>query len=921
MKQRMKAIMMAVVMLLLTVMTAFGNVADVNAAGDLVLKLHYNREDGNYDDWDVWLWEEGKDGAGYPFENENGEMVATKIITPGTTSVGFIVRTSSWTKDVDEDQFIDISEMVSGTVHIYVESGVVGYTKEYDENAVTGVKLTKARYDDTTQIITVTMTGKLEGNPEDSFSVEGVDGNVAIKEVTEGGEFGYTLAVAEPLDLTKVYNIIYEGEKYKISMPSIYSTEAFEQEFTYNGTDLGATWSTEKTDFRVWAPTAEAVKVNLYESGTEGTNDLIEQIEMTKDVNGTWIASKEGDLNGTYYTYVVTINGEETEACDPYAKTTGVNGKRAMVIDLASTNPEGWENDTNPHAGEKYTDAVIYELHVRDLSSDASAGISNVGKFLGLIETGTTNEAGVATGLDHIKDLGITHLHILPSYDYGSVDETKLDEPQFNWGYDPVNYNVPEGSYSTDPYNGEVRVAEMKQMVQGLHNNGISVVMDVVYNHVYNSSDFCFNRIVPGYFSRIDEDGKYSNGSGCGNDTATERAMVKKYIVESVKYWASEYHIDGFRFDLVGLIDTETMNEVVAEVHKDYPDVIFYGEGWTMETSVTKEGYTMSTQINSKETPDFAYFNDTIRDGLKGNVFDTNTFGFVSGAKGCEETIMQCFLGAPQWCSSPSQTINYASCHDNLTLFDRIVKSRDKLSREEHIRMNNLAAAVYMNAQGIPFMQAGEEMLRTKPKENGGFDENSYASSDEVNSLKWDTLNEEEYQNVYNYYKGLIAFRKAHPALRMTSAEEVSANLTAVEGMDANVVAFEMKGGANGDSANGMYFIFNANREEKQVTLPEGNWDVYINGEKAGTEVLETISGTATVDPISALILVKSDKASQEDQTEASTDADTSQTEEAESTDNAGNSMPGGVVAGIVVIILAIVIAAVVSSKKKDKKK
>ena len=921
MKQRMKAIMMAVVMLLLTVMTAFGNVADVNAAGDLVLKLHYNREDGNYDDWDVWLWEEGKDGAGYPFENENGEMVATKIITPGTTSVGFIVRTSSWTKDVDEDQFIDISEMVSGTVHIYVESGVVGYTKEYDENAVTGVKLTKARYDDTTQIITVTMTGKLEGNPEDSFSVEGVDGNVAIKEVTEGGEFGYTLAVAEPLDLTKVYNIIYEGEKYKISMPSIYSTEDFEQEFTYNGTDLGATWSTEKTDFRVWAPTAEAVKVNLYESGTEGTNDLIEQIEMTKDVNGTWIASKEGDLNGTYYTYVVTINGEETEACDPYAKTTGVNGKRAMVIDLASTNPEGWENDTNPHAGEKYTDAVIYELHVRDLSSDASAGISNVGKFLGLIETGTTNEAGVATGLDHIKDLGITHLHILPSYDYGSVDETKLDEPQFNWGYDPVNYNVPEGSYSTDPYNGEVRVAEMKQMVQGLHNNGISVVMDVVYNHVYNSSDFCFNRIVPGYFSRIDEDGKYSNGSGCGNDTATERAMVKKYIVESVKYWASEYHIDGFRFDLVGLIDTETMNEVVAEVHKDYPDVIFYGEGWTMETSVTKEGYTMSTQINSKETPDFAYFNDTIRDGLKGNVFDTNTFGFVSGAKGCEETIMQCFLGAPQWCSSPSQTINYASCHDNLTLFDRIVKSRDKLSREEHIRMNNLAAAVYMNAQGIPFMQAGEEMLRTKPKENGGFDENSYASSDEVNSLKWDTLNEEEYQNVYNYYKGLIAFRKAHPALRMTSAEEVSANLTAVEGMDANVVAFEMKGGANGDSANGMYFIFNANREEKQVTLPEGNWDVYINGEKAGTEVLETISGTATVDPISALILVKSDKASQEDQTEASTDADTSQTEGAESTDNAGNSMPGGVVAGIVVIILVIVMAAVVSSKKKDKKK
>ena len=921
MRQRMKAMTMAVVMLLMTVMTSFVNVSDVKAAGDLVLKLHYNREDGNYDDWDVWMWEEGMDGAGYPFENENGEMVATKTITPGTTSVGFIVRTADWTKDVDEDQFIDISEMVSGTVHIYVESGVPGYTKEYAEDAVTGVKLTKARYEETTQTITVTMTGKLEGEAADAFTVEGADGNVAIKEVAEGGEFGYALTMEEPLDLSKTYNILYEGEKYKISMPSIYSTDAFEQEYTYTGTDLGATWSSEKTDFRVWAPTAEAVKVNLYESGTEGANDLIEQLEMTKDVNGTWIASKDGDLNGTYYTYEVTINGEKTEACDPYARTTGVNGTRAMVIDLASTNPEGWENDTNPHAGEGYTDAVIYELHVRDLSSDASSGITNVGKFLGLIETGTTNEAGVSTGLDHIKDLGITHLHLLPSYDYGSVDETQLDKAQFNWGYDPVNYNVPEGSYSTDPYNGEVRVAEMKQMVQGLHNNGISVVMDVVYNHVYNASEFCFNQIVPGYFSRIDEDGKYSSGSGCGNDTASERAMVKKYIVESVKYWADEYHIDGFRFDLVGLIDTETMNEVVAEVHKDHPDVIFYGEGWTLDTSLTKEGYTLSTQVNSKETPDFAYFNDNLRDGLKGNVFDTNKLGFVSGAKGLEDTIIQSFLGSAEWCSSPSQTINYASCHDNLTLFDRIVKSTDKLSREEHIRMNNLSAAIYMNAQGIPFMQAGEEMLRTKPKENGGFDENSYASSDEVNSLKWDTLNEEEYQNVYNYYKGLIAFRKAHPALRMTNAEDVAANLTAVEGMDSNVVAFEMKAGANGDSANGMYFIFNANREEKQVVLPDGNWDVYINGEKAGTEVLETISGTATVEAISALILVKSEGEAQADQTGDATEAENAQTDNSASADNAGVSMAGVVIACVVVILLVAVIVVVLNSKKKNQKK
>ena len=299
-------------------------------------------------------------------------------------------------------------------------------------------------------------------------------------------------------------------------MPNIYSTEKFEKEFTYSGSDLGATYTPEKTTFRVWAPTADTVTLNLYGSGTPGTDDLVEQLPMTADVNGTWIAEKEGDLNGTYYTYLVSVGGNENEACDPYARATGVNGKRAMVLDLSSTNPMGWENDTNPNAGMTYNDAVIYELHVRDLSSDESSGIQNTGKFLGLTETGTTTASGIPTGLDHMKDLGITHVHLLPVYDYASVDETQSDKPQFNWGYDPENYNVPEGSYSTDPYNGAVRVAEMKQMVKVLHDNQISVIMDVVYNHVYNASDFCVNQIVPGYFSRVNEDGTYSNGSDCG---------------------------------------------------------------------------------------------------------------------------------------------------------------------------------------------------------------------------------------------------------------------------------------------------------------------------------------------------------------------------------------------------------------------
>lgn len=863
MKRRLKAWLMAVVMLVLTVVPTMGTAIPVKAADDLIIQLHYHRDDGNYDGWSVWMWEEGGDGADYELADVDGEKVASMVVTPGTSSVGFIVRTADWAKDVDADQFIDISEMVSGTVDIYVESGVEGYTKEYGENAVTGTKLTKARYDGD-KTITVDMTGEIEGSLDSVFRVVPAaltdSSAVTVAEVKAGDNFSYEVTLAEPLNEMKKYKVLYDGNEYNLIMPDFYSTDEFEAAYTYDGDDLGAVWSADKTTFRVWAPTADAVKVNLYASGTEGTDDLLEQLEMNADEKGTWVAEKTGDLNGTYYTYEVSVNGETHEACDPYARATGVNGKRAMVIDLTGTNPDGWTDDSDPNADLSINDAVIYELHVRDLSIDESSGIRNAGKYLGLTETGTTNSAGEATGLDHIKDLGITHLHLLPVYDYGSVDETKLDLRQFNWGYDPVNYNVPEGSYSTDPYNGDVRISEMKQMIQTLHQNDISVVMDVVYNHVYNASEFCFNQIVPDYFSRVDEEGNYSNGSGCGNDTATERAMVKKYIVDSVKYWADEYHMDGFRFDLVGLIDTDTVNEIVEEVHKDHPNVIFYGEGWTMDTKLTKTGYTLATQVNSEETPGFAFFNDNIRDGLKGNVFNSKEQGFVSGADGLEDTITKSFLGAADWCKSPKQTINYASCHDNMTLYDRIVNSTPDASEADQVKMNNLAAAVYLTAEGVPFMQAGEEFLRSKVKGDGTFDENSYSSTDFVNSLKWDNLDDETHAKVFDYYKGLIAFRKAHAALRLSDAADVTANVKPVEDLGDKLVAFEVNGGINGETSDGIYLVFNANQEEKEVTLPDGNWDVCINGEQAGTEPIETITdGRLTVAPISAMVLVKND--------------------------------------------------------------
>ena len=818
----------------------------------VVIKLHYHRPDGDYTDWSVWFWNLGQEGVDVPFVEENGEMVATFQVAPGATSVGYIVKLPGWAaKDVNEDQFIDVAAYTSGTIHAYVESGVKGCEIVLGDDVSSGIKLISASYDERKGFVIVMNTSI--GDGKDAFTITGPEGKLNIVAVNQDGG-KYTLVYPSKVDLFADYTLTYDGETYEIAMPNVYSTDTFEQMYTYAGTDLGATWSKEKTLFRVWAPTAQQVLVNLYESGTDGTDDLLEQLTMTADANGTWVAEKSGDLNGVYYTYQVTVDGVAAEACDPYARTTGVNGKRAMVIDLDSTDPEGWENDTDPHAGNAITDAVIYELHVRDLSIDPSSGIQNKGKYLGLIETGTTNPNGVPTGIDHIKDLGITHLHLLPVYDYGSVDESRLDTPQFNWGYDPVNYNVPEGSYATDPYSGEVRVKEFKQMVQGLHANGISVVMDVVYNHVYSGGDFCFNKIVPGYFSRISDTGVYSNGSGCGNDTASERAMVRKYIVESVLYWVEEYHIDGFRFDLVGLLDTETINQIIETVHEKHPNVIFYGEGWTMTTNTTKSGVLMTTQVNSEHTPGFSFFSDTIRDALKGSVFNDMEKGYVSGADGKASTIAKSFMGMPSWASSPAQCVNYASCHDNLSLFDKLAISNKDDTVEDRIRMNNLAAAIYMTSQGVPFLQAGEEMLRSKPLEDGSFDHNSYASPDSVNSFKWDDLNDASYADVFHYYKGLIAFRKAHPALRMSTTEEVTRYITPVEGM-GNGNAFHIAAGAGGE-AHDLFVIFNPKGEEITVTLPEGKWTVYIDGEDAGLEALYILQGEAKVAPISAMVLV-----------------------------------------------------------------
>ena len=638
-------------------------------------------------------------------------------------------------------------------------------------------------------------------------------------------------------------------------MSEMYSTPDFEAAFTYHGSDLGAVWSKEKTAFRLWAPTAKAVSLRLYHGGDVAHHDLIAEVPMVRDICGTWVICRAGDLNGVYYTYLVDHGTHTVEACDPYACAAGVNGNRAMVIDLDSTDPEGWDEDRDPNAGKEITDAVIYELHVRDLSIDKSSGICQKGKFLGVIESGTKTASGIPTGLDHMKALGITHLHLLPVYDYGSVDESKLETPQFNWGYDPVNFNVPEGSYSTNPYDGAVRVREMKQMIKGLHDNGISAVMDVVYNHVYEAKTFCFNKIVPDYFSRT-KNGAYSNGSGCGNDTASERSMVRKYIVDSVCYWADEYHFDGFRFDLVGLLDTVTINEIVQKVHKRHPNVIFYGEGWAIPTDLTKDCH-LAIQKNSKMTPGFAYFNDTIRDSLRGSVFFSDALGFITGATDEVGNLESCFKGLPDWCSDPKQTINYASCHDNNTLIDRISLAAAKHSFEEKVRMNNLAAAFYMMAQGVPFLHAGEEMLRSKPDGKGGVVENSYASSDAINSIKWELLDQKIYRDTFEYYKGLIAFRKAHPVLRLTAAYDILSHVVPVPCENPRMCAFQLTGNMAGEPSDELFMVFNSSETAQTVELPKGTWQICIDDKTAGTDAIGIIEGSVSVAPISATVLVK----------------------------------------------------------------
>ncbi|MBO7196566.1 MAG: type I pullulanase [Clostridia bacterium] len=661
------------------------------------------------------------------------------------------------------------------------------------------------------------------------------------------------IEVEEPLDISKSYRVIIEGYGEKTIVPTdIFDSEYFIQNYTYDGNDLGAVIDGENTTFKVWAPTASKVVLNLFTSGHEG--DAYKSVDMVKGDKGVW-SYTEACGHGTYYTYTVTTSVGTQEAVDPYAKSVGLNGERGMVVDLSKTNPDGWADHSFTNCIKNYSDAIIWEVHVRDFSNKI-AGSKYKGKYLAFTERGLVNEHGMAIGIDYLVDLGITHVHLLPVYDYATVDEANPDS-EFNWGYDPKNYDSPEGSYSTDPYNGEVRIREYKEMVMALHNAGIAVIMDMVYNHTY-SANSSFNRIVPYYYYRFTESGENCSESGCGNDTASERYMYGKFMVDSTGYWVKEYKLDGLRFDLMGMHDLATMQRVESAVHSVNPKAIIYGEGWDMGKTIDGSAQANQAQI-SKILPTgdaiggIAVFNDVIRDGLKGSVFIDDSQGYISGdgAESFPAVLFGIKGGSGEnesWKVDNAMVVNYMSAHDNNTLWDKLAMSNAEDSVETRFAMNRLGATILMISKGMVFFQAGEEMLRSKPLGNGEFDENSYKSSDEINNIRWDALKAGSMeQEMSKFYKGLIKMRQTYSIFTDNNTEISGATITELDGRAYVNIENRIGGKA--------LVIINPTAETMTYDL-DCSWNMICNGTEAGAEVIEVVNGKIEIPYYSAVVLV-----------------------------------------------------------------
>lgn len=828
--------------------------------GTKQLTIYWTAPSINFETSDMWIWYPDKDGRGYEmFPCAYGAKVMLNVPND-VEEVGFIVRVNcsqpfgtSWgeaTKDYENDRFVPMED---GDTQVYLKSGD-GAIYYSDDGGVTLWEKKTMNYVGimSKNEIKYTLNPAIRIESLDDVAVYDGDRKLEIEslsslnnEVVTG-----TITLKEDLDVTKLYDVEIKGYERKTAIPTgIFDSEDFIANYTYDGNDLGATVNGDQTTFKVWAPTASRVVLNLFEAGNGGK--AFANVDMERGDKGVWSSTQQVG-SGTYYTYTVTTAMGEQEATDPYAKAVGVNGDRGMVIDLDTTDPEGFADDTYFDGIETYKDAIIWEVHVRDFSNRIASS-KYPGKYLAFTEKGLKNASGEPVGMDYLVDLGVTHVHLQPVYDYATVKEDS-DAPQFNWGYDPKNYNAPEGSYSTDPYHGEVRINEFKQMVQALHENGIGVVMDVVYNHTYDANAN-FNRIVPYYYYRYTATGVNSNGSGCGNETASERAMFRKFMVDSVTYWASEYHVDGFRFDLMGLHDLETMQAIEVAVHKINPKAILYGEGWTGGTT-TMRANTQATQANIRNITasegaagGVAVFNDAIRDGLKGSVFNATDKGYISGdaSKGRANNVAFGIVGggsgAASWKVNDAMIVNYMSSHDNRTLWDKLTLSNPDATDAQKAQMNRLGASIIAISKGTVFWLAGEEMLRSK-----GGDGNSYNASDAVNNLDWDALSAgSEVMAMRDFYRGLIAMRKANAFLKDTEViclveDDASMSVLYRNPSDGETVAIA---------------LINPTGVDASAVLPEGEWGVLLNGANVSAEPMNTVSGEIIVGQMSVYLVVK----------------------------------------------------------------
>ena len=664
---------------------------------------------------------------------------------------------------------------------------------------------------------------------------------------------------------TIMTNAVNETQK----KPTIQYSHSLDAQ-AYSGNDLGATYTKNSTTFKVWAPTASRVAVKLYTTGSpeeEGATTL-STTAMTKGNNGVWSLTLTGDKKNLYYTYLVTVDGVTRETADIYAKAAGVNGNRSMVVDLDSTDPDGWDKDEHI-LYDNSTDAVVWEVHVRDFSSSETSGISvkYKGKYLAFTENGTTlnSEGEISTCIDYLKKLGVTHVQLLPVYDYATVDETKENSGEFNWGYDPKNYNVPEGSYSTNPYDGNTQITEFKQMIMALHNAGIGVIMDVVYNHTYTAEGSWFENTVPGYYYRMNSDGTFSDGSGCGNETASDHLMYRKYMIDSILYWTNEYHIDGFRFDLMGIHDITTMNEIRKALDtkvKDGTKIIMYGEPWAADSLGTTLPTAVRDNINKLDSR-IGAFNDIYRDAVKGHVFNAHEKGFVQDGS-CKELLKSGILAntvsGTTWAKQPTQAVTYTSAHDNFTLYDKLilsVKNDESYAQRDNdiVDMNKMVAALTLTSQGTVFMQAGEEFARTKFG-----DENSFISSDKINQLDWSSL--VKYADLNSYYSGLIDIRKNFKPFRDPTT--TSAKLVQFADTGDGVIAYTLENTlTKGKEWSNVAVLFNANDSEQTVTLKAADgktlpseWVIVADKNSAGLNSLGTVSGnTVTLPAKSSMVL------------------------------------------------------------------